>query len=301
MNFYKAFQLRVAADLEFPELLAAEPGEPDVVFRREEIARDEPLAGWKNQLCADGSFTVEDQAVNFRMVVRDNATVVYDAAAEWMEPDGRTHLLSHGFAALMYLRGHVPLHANVLRAPSRNYCIAIAGARGAGKSTTSLKLMGRGWRLVSDDLCVTRLDPAAATALPGFPRLKLWPSTLAAFGYEAAEYSRLWRGQEKRHFPLDRKYFDAAEAPLSDVFVLEASAKSESVTARGVVGLEKVMLLRPHLMAAASQGVDQDPGRLLSLVARLSQFVRLTVVQRPIGKDSTESLADVIESRLAKP
>jgi hypothetical protein len=56
--------------------------------------------------------------------------------------------------------------------------VAIAGASGAGKSTTALACLDAGLRLVGDDACLVRLDPAP-TVFSIYARAKLEPDALA--------------------------------------------------------------------------------------------------------------------------
>jgi hypothetical protein len=72
------------------------------------------------------------------------------------------------WAALLSMRGRETLHGAVVERDARGF--ALFGAPGFGKSTGSLQLIDRGWRLVTDDL-ITFDD--AGRVIPGPPFMRL--------------------------------------------------------------------------------------------------------------------------------
>ncbi len=73
---------------------------------------------------------------------------------------------------LTYLPGVVALHGGAVAWEGRAW--GVLGDSGAGKSSTTRALLGRGARIVSDDMVV--LDAQGGRALPGAPTLRLWSS-----------------------------------------------------------------------------------------------------------------------------
>src|SRR5690606_23216096 len=68
------------------------------------------------------------------------------------------------------------LHASAVADDSG--AVAIAGASGAGKSTTALACLAAGLRIVGDDACLVRFDPEP-TIYSIYARAKLEPDALA--------------------------------------------------------------------------------------------------------------------------
>jgi hypothetical protein len=73
-------------------------------------------------------------------------------------------------------RGLPLLHASGVG--DANGAVAVAGASGAGKSTTALACLDAGLRLVGDDACLVRLDPEPMI-FSVYARAKLEPDALA--------------------------------------------------------------------------------------------------------------------------
>jgi hypothetical protein len=67
------------------------------------------------------------------------------------------------------------LHASAVA--DDTWAVAIAGASGAGKSTTALTCLAAGLRIVGDDACLVRLDPEP-TIFSVYARAKLEPDAL---------------------------------------------------------------------------------------------------------------------------
>jgi hypothetical protein len=113
--------------------------------------------------------------------VVEGARVVVDPEPG-VEP-GALELWLHGTvtALLLAQRGQFALHASVVLVDGQ--AVALAGARGAGKSSTALRLSQRGHPLVTDD--VTPLGgPDGVTAHPFPRRIRVAPDTAHALGLD---------------------------------------------------------------------------------------------------------------------
>lgn len=121
--------------------------------------------------------------------------------------------------------GLVPLHAAVV--VRGRTAIAIAGPSGAGKTTTLLRLLDRGWRPLAEDF--SWLDPASRT-LYGWDRgLRLWRDGLARIAprFAAAPWTLDRDGKlllEWRAVPAVR----APQATLARMILLERDAARRS-------------------------------------------------------------------------
>jgi hypothetical protein len=106
-----------------------------------------PLGAWP----VPGGFRLVDDVAD--------VTVTTDTGLSgWVAADAPLPVLSR-FAGLtlwialiecLRARGRFPLHAASLVAPD-GHTVLVAGTKGAGKSTATLALAERGWRVVSDD------------------------------------------------------------------------------------------------------------------------------------------------------
>ncbi len=103
--------------------------------------------------------------------------------AETME-SFQVYLLGHALGFALTLMGEEPLHATAVEANGK--CVGLLGSSGAGKSTTAAYLLGRGARLVTDDVLRVTIEGNHARVHPGPQRIKLLPEAKQAFMAEAA-------------------------------------------------------------------------------------------------------------------
>jgi hypothetical protein len=121
-----------------------------------------------------------------RFLARDGTSLEY-CTEPGADDDAVEALLQGGvLGALIHQRGELPLHATTLVSPERTRAIALAGASGAGKSTTAYELIRRGWMLLSDDLTRVTIEEGTPTVWPGKARLRLLADACDAFDLDTA-------------------------------------------------------------------------------------------------------------------
>jgi hypothetical protein len=160
-----------------------------------------------------GSFEVEDGS-RVRMDLEPG-----------VEPDGVAIWL-HGTVAALLLaqRGRFALHASVVDVGGR--AVALAGPRGAGKSTGALRLSQRGHRLVGDDVCP--LDPGPPVTVHPFARsIRVSPETARGLDLDVAGA----RPVVPRHPKLALPTPPSAPVPLAAVVVLATGTEAGVDTA----------------------------------------------------------------------
>ena len=130
----------------------------------------------------------------------------------------RTFLLGPAIGTLLHLRGHLVLHASAVMFEKR--AVAFLGDSEFGKSTVAAACWTAGHALVTDDLAVIELPPGGdARVVPSFPRMKVWPESLAALGFDPDAYPRVNPELEKRDFRA-AEGFGRDPVPLATMYVL---------------------------------------------------------------------------------
>jgi hypothetical protein len=87
-------------------------------------------------------------------------------------------LLDQVIPLLLSRREHVVLHASAVLTSIG--VIAFAGKSGRGKSTLAASFAKGGYALLADDCLVLRAEPTGWLAIPSYPGVRLWPSTVDA-------------------------------------------------------------------------------------------------------------------------
>lgn len=114
--------------------------------------------------------------------VQEGARVFYEPAPGSHAADITAYLHATVTALLLAQQGRFALHATSVRVDGAD--VAIAGARGVGKSTAALMLATRGHRLLCDD--VLPLEPTGAQTrhVPTSRPLRIAPATAEALGID---------------------------------------------------------------------------------------------------------------------
>ena len=137
----------------------------------------------------------------------------------------RLSLLGAALALALHQRGLLILHASAVR--MNGYGVAFAGLNGAGKSTTAALLVERGHELIADDVVAIDLNDARPRMRPAFPRLKLWPDTLAQLERPVEDLDRVHPDYEKRSLLVgDRCSRESVE--LERLYMLTIGSSLES-------------------------------------------------------------------------
>lgn len=191
----------IASAIELGELHAG-TGSPDVVIERGTV-----VDRWADARDPGTWFEVAGNVVllrfeDMRFLVERGERIRIDAPSDKLEADIRIWLLGTVMAALLYQRGVLPLHANVV-ALDEEEAVAFAGPSGAGKSTLAAWFEQSGRSILGDDLCAVRFnDLGGPVVYQGIPRVKLWQSSLDFLGRSSCASTRVASDLEKFHVPL---------------------------------------------------------------------------------------------------
>ncbi|HYP07126.1 MAG TPA: hypothetical protein VER03_12920 [Bryobacteraceae bacterium] len=150
----------------------------------------------------DALFVVPDVG---RFRVREGRQIEIEVAPGCARERAASFARLAPFGALIHQRGDVPLHASAVMRPVDGMVLLIAGASGAGKSTTAAALVQRGWQVLNDDVSrLTFEDTEGVLVWPGFQSLKLWDQSCRLLNID--------RSQLPATGEIKQKYFWSAAA-----------------------------------------------------------------------------------------
>jgi hypothetical protein len=118
------------------------------------------------------------------------------------------------------------LHASAVELDNR--AVLFSGDQGYGKSTTAAALALRGVSVLGEDIIPLEWAKDCYWAVPGYPRVCLWPDAVAKLLGDEASLPRLSSTWTKRYLPLDgvRAKFAAEKKPLGIIYLFgERSAE----------------------------------------------------------------------------
>jgi hypothetical protein len=291
--FYEVFGLRIASEIFLPELFPSPAGEADVEIRFATIpaTAEEPPglslepAGARLHIPGVG-----------RYLMRGGRELLVDPAPQGSERNLRLYLLGSAFAAILHQRGLLPLHANAIEIEGR--AVAFMGHSGAGKSTLAAWFHDRGFRVLSDDVCV--VTPAPPVAQGGIARLRLWREALEASGRTREDYELSFDDMDKYTVPITDP--DPRPLPLGAIYLLR---QAERPALRRLQGVEAVEALVANTYRGAYVKMMGLTRRHLEDCLRLAAQVPVFAADRRWGFErfdvEAEALATHARSVLADP
>lgn len=215
-------------------------------------------------------------------VVLDTPDAGQRATMDWL-------LYATATRALLSLRHRFNLHGGLVVAPDGR-AWALLGESTAGKSTTAVELVRRGWALASDDIAEVVPGPHGALALPVARPLHLSDPAARALGADV-EQGRWLPERDKRAYDAPA---DLAPRPLAGLVVLTERDGDGEVVAREVPGLEALPVLA---WSADRYGICRLPAHRAAFhdwTTWLARTVPLWHVERPAGRDTVGEVADAV-------
>lgn len=168
------------------------------------------------------------QGEGFELAYSDETRFVVDGAAQhiWgtcrppVTPEEReVYLLGPVMGFLFRRRQMTCLHSSAVELRGRAICFC--GEAGFGKSTTAAALALNGVPVVAEDIVVLEEMPDRFQAVPGYPRVCLWPESVQMLLGREDALPLIAEGWEKRYLPLDgkRAKFATGKLPLGAVYL----------------------------------------------------------------------------------
>jgi hypothetical protein len=207
--------------------------------------------------------------------------------------DTATYILGPVLGFVLRLRGVLCLHASAVAVEDR--AIALLGPPGAGKSTTAAVLSSLGHAVLAEDVVALADVDGTFLVQPGYPRVNLWPESVAAIFDSADALPLIAPPWQKRYLDLsaasDR--FQPVPLPLAAVYILgerqrpPARPRIERLTAaEGLVALAANTCAN-HLLDQGMRAVEFDA---------LTRLVGAVPVCRVLPVDDLAGLQSLCEA-----
>jgi hypothetical protein len=229
--------------------------------------------------------------------VRDGREIAVQPVAGADPADVEGALWGTAMAVLLQQRRVLPMHIAAVAVDGQ--AVGFVGPVAAGKSSLAGAFVGRGHRLVTDDLAALTYDEAGRPALqPGPPILRIWGSSARQLGWSTDEAHRLKAGVDKFRYEMTDRLVEGPRR-LAAVYVLAEQPVAETVI-RPVTGFEKFEVFHTGATYNA-EFLDTPDLRTWHFgeVSRLAQQVPTFLVARPAGDLDLDDLANQVEQHFA--
>lgn len=157
--------------------------------------------------------------------------------------DTATYLLGPVMGFVLLLRGCVSLHACAVAVDGG--ALALVGPAGSGKSTTAAAFAERGYAILAEDVVTLQDRGAEFLVQPGYPSIRLWPSSVEALYGATATLPRLTPTWDKCYLDLTQeKYeFQRQPLPLAAIYLLGERQDDRAPLVGKIASTERLMSL----------------------------------------------------------
>ena len=171
----------------------------------------------------------------FRLCYADGTQVVADGQTKriWggcpppLTPeDLSTYLLGPVMGFVLRRRGILALHAS-------SFCVdgcafALCGGARIGKSTTAAALAMRGISILCEDITAVREREGKFQVAPGYPRVNLWPDSVAQLFGSSAKLPKITPNWEKQFLDLEGNTakFETQDRPVAGIYIMEPRSEA---------------------------------------------------------------------------
>jgi hypothetical protein len=291
--FYTAYHLNIASELELPELLTTQ-APADIVIKFATIAFEKPDPNSPQRTYPDP----DGQGV-YQVYAGVGTFKIHQAQEIWLNPLPeapqdmiRAFLLGPVLGTLLYLRGHLVLHAScVVIGPG---AVAFMGVSGEGKSTITSFLNQRGHPVVADDKVLIKTEAdGQLVVIPGYPHIRLWPDAVAALGLSNNDLPDLFPGISKKSRRLESEFFNKVVS-LSALYVLTSA---DTVAIEPLRGQQAFLELAQHrYMAPAIPFLGED-AQQFQKIGQITQHIPIYRLSRPRQFECMENVIEQLETR----
>lgn len=294
---YIAFGLRIESELIFPELFSVEfKKKADVVIRIGSIPQS------TSELFSTQYIGVKLNSKEYHLDIPDvgkyavsfGEFIVIEPAINCDITKLRLYCLSNVFAAVLYQRRSIPLHASSIKV--NEILVLICGQSGAGKSTLLATLMSKGYPIFSDDVCVPiSTDHDKFLMYSSYPMMKFWEETIKRLPALGEPDVQLRPELNKFGYYFHEQFIQAALQPEL-VFFLEKSSQVDKVDIREIKGYELFQRLEANAYRGEYLGIVDLRHEHFNLFSSLANQLRGFTIIRPEGEDSIDYItASVVE------
>ncbi|MDR1172322.1 MAG: hypothetical protein LBL24_07710 [Bacteroidales bacterium] len=294
MNFfYHAFGLVIESQVECPELMPdVGQSTPDVQIRLDDapfhLDHGMALGDWIEG-CSGQILLKITNVANYW--IHDGQEIVVDAAQGVSPEDVRIYLLGSAMGAVLHQRGLLPFHGSTICMDGQ--AISFSGPSGIGKSTLAAALVGRGYRMLADDVsAISFTGQGVPMVNPGMPQLKLCDDSGQQLGRNPSSACSLGNRARKCGYPEHAAFITEA-LPSKAIYILGRHAEDgfKEIPLKGVDKFHalRINTYRPSFVKAMGLELTH-----FDLLKKLAGHIDVRVLLRPADGFRIDELADKV-------
>lgn len=279
MNYYNIYNLCIASELNFPDLIEIE-GEADVNIRFGKVNDVISIEQESSKTVVGGFPEIGD------FLIRDGKEIIIEPIPGVDDSQLRTVILSGVLCVLLRQRGLLVLHASCININNKG--VAFMGGSGWGKSTLVTAFHTQGYDVLTDDVLPIKIEKNQAIVFPSYPQFKLCPDAATSLGQDTQNLLPVSKNSSKVAYNF-QKGFQQNPIPLQQIYVLDKGSEHKITSLKPQ---ETFVELVRHTRAIKSATEQQFFAEHLHLCSELIKNVRFC---RFIRKPSLADLPKLME------
>ncbi|MFZ9695602.1 MAG: AAA family ATPase [Chitinophagaceae bacterium] len=298
MFHYWAYGLRIASEIELPELLPHEPEQVDCEIRvgkaPEKLTSPDLIDKGKIQI-SSSEFLLD--LPNCRYYAREGKEITLDIKDKSDEKSLRLFLLTNGLAAILHQRNKVLLHAGAIHTDKG--LIVICGESGAGKSTTLQYLRQHRYKVFADDVLVLEeTENAIIKAFASYPVLKLWDDSFEKLGMASVSDEQKLREHISKYRLSIQEEFSTAPQPIHALFQLQKDETIHEPILKSLNGFEAFNAVHLQLYRTAQLNTPVKNELAFTLINKLIEKAAVYQITRPSSINTLGQIKSLIEDQI---
>lgn len=297
MYNYWGYGLAIASEIEFPELLPYDSEQPDVLItlgKTPENLTGADVIKRVNLFMSPSEYLLKFVNVANYYVSMGNRIIV-EPMATADKKSIRLFLLSNAMAAILHQRDTISLHASAIE--HNGGLVLFCGQSGTGKSTTATMFQQKGFKIISDDVCVLKMDGDILSAVPSYPMMKLWEDSFAKAGLPIAEEADKIRPHMPKYARFFHDNFDITPKPVKKVFVLE-NRNVDKVTIEPLNAISAFKELQKNTYRLVQMNAMQKRNSHFAVISKLTVVAQVYKICRPNGSNTLSTVIDLVTQTL---
>lgn len=295
---YIIYNLKVSAGFEIPMGKVTQFAcKPEVIIRMgvvPEWIHTDIRAGNEDCLTENSMwFYIPGMAIY--MIEGGNQITVQILSEEFTPLDVCSYLTGSAFTLLLIQRGYIPVHGGMV---VKDGCVAIiSGRSGAGKSTTVMELLNRGFRFMSDDVSAILVNNESITAIPAFPQQKLCRDIIIKYQIDESNLIYIDEDRDKYARPIPEQNYEQSQKKLNYMIEI-VPYQGDNVQVQEVQGVEKLKMLTSNLyrgLVYEKMGISMER---MDKFLRIASGVKMYQILRPQNMDSLDGIVNSIQNKI---
>ena len=226
--------------------------------------------------------------------IRDGKKIRYECRDGYTKEMVTGWLLGYCLAMALLQRGVLAIHCSAVVDATREgeSAVLIAGEPGAGKSSTTRKLIEEGYKIMADDVAALTVSEEGAYVYPAFPYQKLCRNEVKSTDLDLDDLIYINEDKDKFLVPVKDK-FVSSKRPVGFMAFLTVENVNE-VKVKKMTGMDQLFAFKHNLFLHRLSGDWENNPKLGQLCLLAASKCPVYIIARPREGNSKKRIVQII-------